>query len=44
MLTENRTDNFDLYLPIWLARHNKTIFGSLFLAGEMLVLGCGLKG
>ncbi len=42
--TEDRTDNFDIYLPIWLARHNKTIFGFLFLAGELIVLGCWLKG
>lgn len=31
--TEDRADNFDIYLPLWLARHNKTIFGSLFVAG-----------
>jgi hypothetical protein len=41
--TEDRADNFDIYLPIWLARHNKTIFGSLFLVGEMIVLGCWRK-
>ncbi len=33
--TNNRNDNFDIYLPIWLARHNKVIFGSLFLGGAM---------
>ena len=33
--TDNRRDNFDIYLPVWLARHNKTIFGSLYLAGIM---------
>jgi hypothetical protein len=43
-LTEDRTDNFDIYLPTWLARHNKAIFGSLFLAGELVVLGFWLKG
>ncbi|MDR3677691.1 MAG: hypothetical protein P4N24_19580 [Acidobacteriota bacterium] len=42
--TEDRTDNFDIYLPIWMARHNKAIFGSLFLAGEIIVLGFWLKG
>jgi len=42
--TEDRADNFDIYLPVWLARHNKTIFGSLLLAGELIVLGCWLKG
>jgi len=31
--TANRRDNFDIYLPEWLARHNKTIFGALFLGG-----------
>jgi hypothetical protein len=43
-LTEDRTDNFDIYLPLWLARHNKAIFGSLFLAAELIVLGCWLTG
>src|SRR4051794_9594082 len=28
--TEGRCANFDIYLPEWLARHNKTIFGALF--------------
>ncbi len=31
--TPDRRDNFDIYLPLWLARHNKTIFGSLYIAG-----------
>jgi len=31
--TEDRRDNFDIYLPIWVARYNKVIFGSLFIAG-----------
>lgn len=31
--TEARHDNFDIYLPLWLARHNKTIFGTLYVAG-----------
>ena len=37
--TKDRTDNFDIYLPLWLARHNKTIFGTLFAIGELFVLG-----
>ena len=37
--TEERADNFDIYLPLWLARHNKTIFGTLFALGELFVLG-----
>jgi hypothetical protein len=36
--TEDRADNFDIYLPVWLARHNKRIFGALFVVGELLVL------
>lgn len=31
--TDRREDNFDIYLPLWLARYNKEIFGSLFVAG-----------
>jgi hypothetical protein len=31
--TEDRRDNFDIYLPLWLARYNKEIFGSLYVAG-----------
>ena len=37
--TEDRRDNFDIYLPLWLARRNKTIFGTLFAMGELFVLG-----
>lgn len=36
--TDHRAYNFDIYLPQWLARHNKTIFGTLFVAGELVVL------
>jgi hypothetical protein len=31
--TDDRRDNFDIYLPEWLARHNKRIFGWLFVGG-----------
>ena len=31
--TSNRQDNFDIYLPLWLARHNKEVFGGLYVAG-----------
>lgn len=31
--TEERQDNFDIYLPLWLARHNKEVFGGLYAAG-----------
>jgi hypothetical protein len=36
--TDDRADNFDIYLPSWLARYNKHIFGSLFVVGELVVL------
>jgi hypothetical protein len=36
--TEERADSFDIYLPLWLARHNKSIFGALFVSGELVVL------
>jgi len=41
--TSDRADNFDIYLPNWLARHNKLIFGLLFVAGELVVLGYWLS-
>ncbi len=40
--TQERTHNFDIYLPLWLARRNKTIFGTLFAVGELFVLGLWL--
>jgi hypothetical protein len=36
--TEARSANFDIYLPLWLARRNKMIFGTLFVMGELFVL------
>lgn len=36
--TDDRRDNFDIYLPLWLARHNKLIFGWLFFAGLLYTL------
>lgn len=36
--TSDRRDNFDIYLPEWVARHNKLIFGLLYLAGVLLTL------
>jgi len=35
--TDDRRANFDIYLPEWLARHNKEVFGSLYLAGVALL-------
>jgi hypothetical protein len=31
--TDDRRDNFDIYLPLWLATYNKHIFGTLFVLG-----------
>ena len=31
--TDDRRDNFDIYLPLWMARYNKLIFGTLYVAG-----------
>jgi len=36
--TDDRRDNFDIYLPEWLARHNKTIFSALYVAGILVAL------
>ena len=36
--TAKRADNFDIYLPNWLARNNKLIFGILFVVNELFVL------
>jgi len=36
--TEDRRDNFDIYLPEWVARHNKTIFGTIYIAGIIVTL------
>jgi len=42
MYTDERGDNFDIYLPRWLARNNKRVFGTLFLAGEAVLVWCWL--
>ncbi len=36
--TSDRSANFDIYLPMWIARYNKEIFGSLFVAGILFTL------
>lgn len=41
--TNDRAHNSDIYLPNWLAEHNKVIFGVLFVASELFVLGCWLR-
>lgn len=36
--TDERQDNFDIYLPLWLARHNQLVFGGLYVAGMIYAL------
>ena len=36
--TEDRRANFDIFLPEWLARHNQTIFGALYLASVVYLI------
>ena len=36
--TRDRRANFDIYLPLWLARYNKHIFGGLFVASALYTL------
>lgn len=36
--SDSEMDNFDIFLPNWVARHNKLIFTSIFLLGVLLVL------
>lgn len=34
--TADRRANFDIYLPEWLARYNKQIFGGLYVVGLLI--------
>ena len=36
--TDERRENFDIYLPLWLAKYNKSIFGTLYVAGIAFAL------
>ena len=36
--SDSLSDNFDIYLPNWLAKYNKQIFGILFFIGLALML------
>jgi hypothetical protein len=36
--TDDRSENFDIYIPVWVARHNKVIFGLLYLGGTLFTL------
>jgi hypothetical protein len=31
--TDDRRENFDIFLPLWLAKNNKLVFGGLYVAG-----------
>ncbi|HEY0943211.1 MAG TPA: hypothetical protein VGE08_24215 [Steroidobacter sp.] len=42
--TFERQDNFDIYLPLWLARHNKEVFGGLYVAGIGYTLWVSVLG
>jgi len=35
--TDSKKDNFDIFLPNWLAKHNKLIFSSIFLVAMVVV-------
>ena len=35
--TSNHEVGFDIFLPAWLAKYNKVIFGGLFIVGLILV-------
>jgi hypothetical protein len=41
--TDDRRDNFDIYLPLWLARYNKQIFGTLFVLGGAVAVWALLR-
>jgi hypothetical protein len=36
--SDSEKDNFDIFLPNWLARHNKIIFTTIYLVGVIIVL------
>jgi hypothetical protein len=36
--TDDRRDNFDIYLPEWLARYNKQVFGPLYVLGILFTV------
>lgn len=36
--TSDRRANFDIFLPEWLARYNKLLFGSLYVLGIVFAL------
>ncbi len=36
--TTSRDDNFDIFLPKWLAKNNKAIFTTIFVCGVAMVI------
>ena len=38
-LTSDRSPAFDIYLPEWLAKWNKVVFGTLFILNCLIALG-----
>ncbi|MEI2721606.1 MAG: hypothetical protein V9E87_16025 [Gemmatimonadales bacterium] len=42
--TSDRRPNFDIYLPEWLARYNKEIFGSAYVLGLLYLLALRVIG
>jgi hypothetical protein len=36
--TDDRRPNFDIYLPQWVAKRNKEIFGALYVGGVLYAL------
>jgi hypothetical protein len=42
--TDERGDNFDIYLPLFVARHNKVIFGTLYVVGVLVAAWRWFRG
>lgn len=36
--SDSQKENFDIYLPLWLAKYNKLIFTTIFITGIALIL------
>tara|TARA_R110002050_G_scaffold89475_2_gene188378 strand:- start:1518 stop:1862 length:345 start_codon:yes stop_codon:yes gene_type:complete len=36
--SDSQKENFDIFLPNWLAKHNKLIFTSIFIVGLLIVV------
>jgi len=36
--SDSQKDNFDIFLPNWIAKYNKMIFTTIFLTGIILIL------